>query len=88
MWELFAPSHGLLVYSMPNEISNEDRLEQLDILPLEMRRDKHGFFFFFKFKVDLVTANFDRLSLPRYSPRNYDAANFRPVSYFPLLEHG
>ena len=42
------------------EVAYKNRLEQLDLIPLEMRRDIHDLVLPFKFKIGLVTANFDR----------------------------
>ena len=42
------------------EAAYKNGLEQLDLIPLEMRRDIHDLVLPFKFKIGLVTANFDR----------------------------
>ena len=42
------------------QVTYKYRLEQLDLLPLEIRRDIHDLVLLFKFKIGLVTANFDR----------------------------
>ena len=39
------------------EVAYKYRLEQLDLLPLEMRRDIHDLVLLFKFKIGLFTAN-------------------------------
>lgn len=42
------------------QVTYKYRLEQLDLLPLEIRREIHDLVLLFKFKIGLVTANFDR----------------------------
>lgn len=52
------------MYYPPVEVAYNNGLEQLDLLPLEMRRDIYDLVLLFKFKIGLVTANFDRFLVP------------------------
>jgi len=54
----------VVLYYPPVEVAYNNGLEQLDLLPLEMRRDTYDLVLLFKFKIGLVTANFDRFLVP------------------------
>lgn len=69
----------ILNYPVKAVAYTDRRLIQLNLLPLEFRRDIHDLVLLFKFKVGLLSANFERFLHPstsRYATRKHDPANF------------
>ena len=67
----------------PREVTYVDRLTQLNLLPLETRREIQDLVLVFKFKNGLINTNFSPFLspvAPHYRTRNFDPLNFKPLS--------
>ena len=63
----------------PKNLTYKERLIELNLLPLEYRREISDLIFFFKSKVGLVTTDLRKFLCtfkPRYRTRNYDPNNY------------
>lgn len=80
----------------PSDVSYTERLKTLNLLPLEHRREINDLTLLYKIRTEIISVNFSNLLIPttsRYSTRNFDPANYRPLlhhkqnyyrkSYFP-----
>ena len=73
------------VLNYPNHMSYTDRLCQLDILPLEFRREISDLTFLFKCRNGLVhidASQYFNTRTSRYNTRNYDINNLFPISNY------
>ncbi len=71
------------ILQYPQDMQYTERLLKLDLLPLEYRRQKTDLLLLFKFLNGKINANFGQHLTPvtpAYSTRNFDPANFRPLS--------
>ena len=67
----------------PREVSYINRLDQLNLLPLDFRRQMHDLVLLFKYKTGTVTSNFGRFihtATRQYRTRNFHQANFDLLS--------
>ena len=67
----------------PREVSYVNRLDQLNLLPLDFRRQMHDLVLLFKHKTGTVTSNFGRFiqtATWQYRTRNFHQANFDLLS--------
>ena len=63
----------------PKNLTYKERLIELNLLPLEYRREISDLIFFFKSRVGLVTTDLRKFFCtfkPRYRTRNYDPNNY------------
>ena len=68
---------------LPREVSYVNRLDQLNLLPLDFRRQMHDLVLLFKYKTGTVTSNFGRFiqtATWQYRTRNFHQANFDLLS--------
>ena len=67
----------------PREVSYINRLDQLNLLPLDFRRQMHDLVLLFKYKTRTVNSNFGRFiqtATRHYRTRNFHQANFDLLS--------
>ena len=67
----------------PREVSYINRLDQLNLLPLDFRRQMHDLVLLFKYKTGTLTSNFGRFihtATQQYRTRNFHQANFDLLS--------
>ena len=67
----------------PREVSYTNRLDQLNLLPLDFRRQMHDLVLLFKYKSGTVTGNFGRFiqtATRHYRIRNFHQSNFALLS--------
>ena len=72
----------ILNYS-PREVSYINRLDQLNLRPLDFRRQMHDLVLLFKYKTGIVTSKFGRFiqtATRHYRTRNFHQANFDLLS--------
>ena len=91
MWSPYFVKHRRLIENIqrratnfilnypPREVSFINRLDQLNLLPLDFRRQMHDLVLLFKYKTGTVTSNFGRFihtATRHYRTRNFHQANF------------
>ena len=67
----------------PREVSYINKLDQLNLLPLDFRRQMHDLVLLFKYKTGTVTSNFGRFihtATRHYRTRNFHQADFDLLS--------
>ena len=67
----------------PRQVSYINRLDQLNLLPLDFRRQMHDLVLLFNYKTGTVTSNFGRFihtATRHYRTRNFHQANFDLLS--------